>query len=316
MDLSPISARQIMTRQLATACPNVHVLNAVDRLIEWQVSGLPVITDKGQLIGRFSEQSAIAALDLADTTHSTSGLNMRNCLNLLIAADMMKPPSLVLDADADVLTCTDRLISHRVSGAPVLAANGTVIGVFSEKSAMQVFIGLCWEQSPSSSVTAWMDTEDGRLIHEQTTLPEILERFHQTSFRRLMVVRQGRLVGEITRRDALAAAVMTLRTTLKDSQKIRGESGLAYKATVSFWMHHEVPAVSPCRDVLSIAQMFIESSIRQIPVVEDEKLCGQISRSDLLRAVQRHFPEPRPAVAKPQPLYLSALSPGREFVAS
>ena len=316
MDLSPICARHIMTRHLAIASPNVHVLNAVDKLIERRVSGLPVVNKEGQLIGRFSEQSAIAALDLADISSANCVLNSWSCLNLLIAADVMQTPALVLNPDSDVMTCADRLIGRRVSGAPVVNENGVLLGVFSEKSALQVFIDLCWEQSPSSTVSAWMDTDDGRLIDEQTTLPEILERFHQTSFRRLMVVRRGHLVGEITRRDALSAAVTTLRTTLVHSQKSGSANGLSYKSTVSFWMHHEVPAVSPCRDVLSIAQLFIESSVRQIPVVEDDQLCGQISRSDLLRAVQRYFPEPCPASPRPHPLYLSAVAPGREFAAS
>ena len=61
MDLSPVSALQIMTRNLATTTPNVHVLNAVDKLIAQRVSGLPVVTETHVLIGRFTEQSAIAA---------------------------------------------------------------------------------------------------------------------------------------------------------------------------------------------------------------------------------------------------------------
>ncbi|MEZ6038929.1 MAG: CBS domain-containing protein [Planctomycetaceae bacterium] len=314
MDLSPVSALQIMTRNLATTTPNVHVLNAVDKLIAQRVSGLPVVTETHVLIGRFTEQSAIAALDLAGLSDKPSSLNSRSCLNLLIAADVMKPPSLVLHSHSDVMSCTDQLIRKGVSGAPVLASDGTVLGVFSEKSAMQVFIRLCWEQSPCAAVTAWMDDEPGRMINEQTTLPEILERFHQTSFRRLLVTRQGRLIGEITRRDALSAAVTAIRTPLVESQDRADMNGLAYKATVSFWMQHEVPVVSPALNVLSIAQNFIESSVRQLPVVDDGSLLGQISRSDLLRAVQRFFPVPQPAAARPQPLYLSAVAPGREFV--
>jgi CBS domain-containing protein len=302
MKTSRIVASEIMTHSLATTTPEQHVLDAIDELIRHRVSGLPVLNQHHDFVGQFSERTGIAALDLAKPHW-----NSTSSMNLLIAADIMKKPELVLFADDDVFASMNRLVQSSVSGATVLDNNHNVLGVFSEQSAMKVFIGLCWEQLPSSKVRAWLDGDLSRQIPEATPLADILQIFQDTSFRRLLVVREGKLVGEVTRRDALEAAVESSRTPLMASRKTGGGDQLGMKTDVDVWMHREVPTITENVDVLTIAQMFIHSSARQLPVLESMRLRGQVSRSDLLRAVLRYLPEPRRSGTGAQPLYLSTV---------
>ena len=72
-------------------------------------------------------------------------------------------------------------------------------------------------------------------------------------------------------------------------------------------MDREIPTIGPQADVLTTAQMFIHSSARQLPVVDNMQLAGQISRSDLLRAVERFFPKPQETAQGAQSLYLSSV---------
>ena len=190
-----------MTSRLRTTTPSTHVLDAIDLLISHGVSGLPVIDLDGQFAGRFSERTAISALDLADVTSSRTD----SPLHSVRASDLMQD-GILLRSSIDTFSAVSLLLDSRSSGAPVVDDLGNLLGVFSEKSAMRVFIGLCWEQLPSSRVTAWLDRDEGRRITEETRLDEILDRFQQSEFRRLMVVRGGQLVGEVNRRVALKAA--------------------------------------------------------------------------------------------------------------
>ena len=57
---------------------------------------------------------------------------------------------------------------------------------------------------------------------------------------------------------------------------------------VSKFMTDVVSKVMPNSDLFSVADMFLKHNFRRMPVVEGKKLVGQISRSDVLKAIQDH----------------------------
>ena len=304
MDTTTITAEEIMTRKLAVTSPDTDLSKATEELIKRRVSGLPVVDATGDFVGRFSERTAIVALDLGTVDDDS---DVARQLKKICAADLMSRRSLVLTSKQDVFQSIKLLLDQKVSGASVVDEDGTLRGVFSEKSAMRVFIGLCWEQLPSSDITAWVVRAEERQITEDTRLDEILDRFHNTHYRRLMVLRGDKLVGEVTRRDALQAALNISRELSATSEPAAAEPSTNSRAKVESWMYRENSGVRRQDDVLTIAQRFQRSPARQIPVVYEGRLEGQISRSDLLRAVQRSFPEETESHSM-QPLYLSSVN--------
>lgn len=303
-----ILADAIMTRQLTTTTPDTHVVDAIERLIGREVSGLPVINNDRMLIGRFTERSAIRVLDLSTADPNS---RIRQQLNLVTAASLVKRNSLVLNSSDNVFDSIERLVAHRASGAGVINEKRELLGVFSEVSAMHIFIGLCWEQLPSSSVTAWLDRHDDHRIGLQTSLDLILQRFNNRPYRRLMVIHQGKFVGHVSRRDALKAALKISRGPLAASRSMQGELQMGLKTRVESWMKTELEVLNEKADVLRIARQFLESGLRQLPVTRQGKLMGQVSRSDLLRAVQQAFMTVAPSGSKAQPLYLSSTNRDR-----
>ena len=85
----------------------------------------------------------------------------------------------------------------------------------------------------------------------------------------------GRLVGMITETDLL-------RLLTEGSQ---GEP--AAEATVAEFMTTDVITVSPAVDIYYVAGTFIANRFRRLPVVEDGKIVGAITRYDLLRVVRK-----------------------------
>lgn len=307
MDTSTVTAADIMTTRLHTTGPATHVCDAIGHLLHNNVSGLPVV-QQSQFAGRFSEGTAIAALELADMEYTGN----RSPLHAVKASNLMHQ-NIVLCSCTDTFTAVSLLLENRVSGAPVVDDQGMLLGVFSEKSATRVFVGLCWEQLPSARVTAWLDRDERRRISENTRLDEIIDRFHGSAFRRLMVVRDGLLVGQVNRRDTLRAATDRIDPGQAGIQTERANPNQVM--TVGAWMDRQIPTISQHADVLTIAQLFIHSSARQLPVVDNMKLIGQISRSDLLRAVERFFPQHTDTAAGVQPLYLSSVHTGEKVSA-
>jgi CBS domain-containing protein len=55
---------------------------------------------------------------------------------------------------------------------------------------------------------------------------------------------------------------------------------------ISDFMTHGVETVDADMSIIDLAQVFIDSSFRRFPVMENNRLVGQISRRDVLRALE------------------------------
>lgn len=56
---------------------------------------------------------------------------------------------------------------------------------------------------------------------------------------------------------------------------------------VSEFMSHDVQTVNGRMSIVDLAQVFVDTGFRRFPVVQDTRLIGQISRRDVLRALQQ-----------------------------
>ncbi len=128
----------------------------------------------------------------------------------LTARDFMTKRLVTLRPEMDVILAVQRLLKNRISGAPVVDADGKYLGVFSEKCAMQVLLDAAYEQLPSNQVRLFMDT-DAQTIEPDTQLLSIAQVFLLTSYRRLPVLEGGRLVGQVSRRDVMRASLDLLK---------------------------------------------------------------------------------------------------------
>lgn len=87
----------------------------------------------------------------------------------------------------------------------------------------------------------------------------------------------GKLVGMLTEKDCLRAVVMA--------------GGGGEGSTVRDFMSKDVDSVEPDTSLLDVAEGFMQASFKRFPVVEDGRLVGQISRFDVLRALERLLQE-------------------------
>ncbi len=128
----------------------------------------------------------------------------------LTARDFMTKRLVTLRPEMDVIQAVQLLLKNRISGAPVVDADGQFLGVFSEKCAMQVLLDAAYEQLPSNQIRLFMDTEP-QTIEPDTQLLSIAQVFLLTSYRRLPVLENGRLLGQVSRRDVMRASLDLLK---------------------------------------------------------------------------------------------------------
>jgi CBS domain-containing protein len=127
-----------------------------------------------------------------------------------VAQDFMVSRLFTLSPGMDVFDAVRLLLKHRISGAPVVDAQGQFLGVFSERCSLHVLLDAAYDSLPTTQVGAFMDT-DARTIRPETDLLSIAQVFLLTSARRLPVVdEQGMLLGQVSRRDVLTVAMKQL----------------------------------------------------------------------------------------------------------
>lgn len=145
----------------------------------------------------------------------------------IVARDIMVTRLVTLSPDMDVFKAIEMLVKNKISGAPVVDAQKRLLGVFSEKCCMQVLIDAAYEGLPANRVEVFMET-DPRTAAEETSLLSIAQVFLITPRRRLPVVRDGILVGQISRRDVIRHAIKTVQNKSID----RGENSLLYLSAI------------------------------------------------------------------------------------
>lgn len=128
----------------------------------------------------------------------------------ITARDFMVQRLVTLRPEMDVIDAVKLLLKNRISGAPVVGPNRAFMGVFSEKCSMHVILDAAYDQLPTNEVRAFMDTE-AKTIGPDADLLSIAQVFLLTSYRRLPVVAEdGQLLGQVSRRDVLRAAMKEL----------------------------------------------------------------------------------------------------------
>jgi CBS domain-containing protein len=301
-----VSAGDFMRGDLIKLRPETPVLDGVFRLLEHNISGAPVVDANNNYLGIFSEKCCFEALTNLVDGAAQCGLHVPK------VEEFMNRRVISLAPQDDVFDAIDKLLSNQISGAPVLEADGTYLGVFSEKTAMQVVIGAVYDQVPGGEVSRYTNLDRNRLIDRQENLYQAAQIFLQTPYRRLPVVEDDRLLGQVSRRDVLRGEyqlAMSVGDRVVASCSHDHELAQFRTGTIEQFMDCHALTKTPQTDMLGIAEAFLNSPYRRLPIVENGKLVGQVSRRDLL-AVASGMIRPdttlQPVSAKP--LYLSSVT--------
>ena len=175
---------------------------------------------------------------------------------------------------------------------------------------MRVLIAAVYDQLPGTNVGSYMNMDRNRIIDDEDTLLDVAHKFQSTAYRRLPVLHGEKLAGQVSRRDVLRAEHRVASEAVERSKKEDADDKLkeaAKPASVGDYMDTAALTTGPDTDMLSIAQKFLNSPYRRLPIVDGGTLVGQVSRRDLLEAAAEVL-RPKPEHHHAQALYLSPLS--------
>jgi len=122
------------------------------------------------------------------------------------ATDIMTRKVIALRPDMSLIDAMRALVEHRISGAPVLDAEGLLVGILTEYDCLRVLASGQFSQDgheEDQRVGATMTTEP-LTIPPDLDLFSIAHRFLERRVRRLPVVEGRKVIGLVSRRDVLA----------------------------------------------------------------------------------------------------------------
>ena len=118
--------------------------------------------------------------------------------------DIMAKKLVTFKPDTKVIAAIQILIKNRFSGAPVVNDKGELIGILSEMDCMETVIHNSYYGESGGFVRDFMTTEL-TTVNPEMGIVDLAQFFQKKHFRRLPVVKNGKLVGQVSRRDVLKA---------------------------------------------------------------------------------------------------------------
>jgi CBS domain-containing protein len=314
--MKPIcTADTLMTKRIITLSAETNVLEGLDYLLAHQISGAPVVDSQNRYLGVFSEKCCLSLLTLVgalaceESVPAPDGPNVRSFMARRLHT---------LDPSADVIAGIGVLLKHDISGAPVLDREEKYLGVFTEKTSMDVLLGALYDQLPTTSILAFLNRDVDRLIPSDTSLWSAAGLFVSARYRRLIVFEEGRVAGLVARRDLLRASRPLLRKIWSQLKSDHAELPVSHwddsqislhceSESVCHFMDVNAQVIGPETDLFTIAQIFRNTNYRRLPVIERGTLVGLVNRKDVLHAAYDIIGQPQRNVTDSGPLRLSAL---------
>jgi CBS domain-containing protein len=118
--------------------------------------------------------------------------------------DYMTKDLVTFSPETNVLSAIRILLKHKISGAPVVDDDHQVVGMVSEKDCLQTFLGSSYYNEMGELVSEIM-TSPVITVDANASIVEVAEKFLKNNYRRFPVLEQGKLIGQISRRDILTA---------------------------------------------------------------------------------------------------------------
>jgi len=124
---------EYMSTELVTITPDTEIMRAVHLLVEHDISGMPVVDEKGNLVGILTERDCIATAINAGYFDEAGGS----------VRDFMSSPVETAEADDSLMDVADRLSKSTYRRFPVIE-DGRLVGLIGRRDVLEALMQGSW----------------------------------------------------------------------------------------------------------------------------------------------------------------------------
>jgi CBS domain-containing protein len=124
---------------------------------------------------------------------------------MLTAKDLMNSKVIAISPETMVAEAIDLLIEHRVSGLPVVDTGKRILGIITEFALLSIV----YDPDAATEPVSQHMTKEVISVGVDDQSSKVADMFILHRIRRVLVEKDGKLVGLISRRDLLKAARMS-----------------------------------------------------------------------------------------------------------
>lgn len=121
------------------------------------------------------------------------------------AQDYMCEALITFKPDTDLFEAINALVDNGITGAPVIDSGGKLVGLLSEADCLRAILTLTYHEEEMGGVVGDYMVEEVHTVNYDADIIAVAEEFINNGRRRLPVVQDGKVIGQISRRDILRA---------------------------------------------------------------------------------------------------------------
>lgn len=119
-------------------------------------------------------------------------------------SDVLHTKLITVTPETEVAQAVKLMVEHDVSGLPVVDSGGTLVGILTERDCIEVALSSGYFDELGGLVADYMSSP----VHTadpDDNLVDVAQRLCTLPYRRFPVVRDGKLIGIVSRRDVLSS---------------------------------------------------------------------------------------------------------------
>lgn len=252
---------QAVPKRIVYIFEDEYATKARAEIREYGFRALPVVDKNKRVVG------VITSGDILDISSSKS--------NLLVK-DIMTSDPYIITPDQDMLKVAKELINRNINRAIVVDSitERNLVGNLSLQDILRHITEN--DRKPRVKEVRELMSQDVVTCTTEDHVTKIWELMKRTGYSGLPVMKNGNLIGIVTRKDILKAG--HARIGKEDERKAR------YRNPPKVESIMKTPAVSinPDAPVDGAAKYMLEMGIGRLPVLKDKKLVGIVTREDIL----------------------------------